>query len=112
MYRPSSSFNVPAQLLKGEYKKVNGINSKTYSPSFEFFCSAKSYGGTEREVNGKLIIEDTIQIETWYHPEITSNDAIRLLDDGSEWEIMNNPEDIERRHHYLKFKVRRMVGNA
>lgn len=111
MYIPSTPFNVKAQVLKGEYKKVNGVNTKTYSPSFEIWVSARSYGGTEREVNGKLVIEDTMQIETWYHPAISSFDAIKLLDDGSEWEILNTPEDIERRHMYLKFKVRRMVGN-
>ena len=112
MYVPKAPFNVKAQLLKGEYKKVNGVNKKTYAPSFEFWVSAKSYGGTERQVNDVLVIEDTLVIESYYHPDIKSGDAIKLLDDGSEWEILNTPENIDRRHLYLKFKVRRMVGNA
>lgn len=112
MYTPSYPFLTPALILKGEYRKVNGVNVKTFTETDLIYVSAKSYGGTEREVNGKLVIEDTMVIETWYHPEITSTDAIKLLDDNSEWEILNSPEDIDRRHQFLKFKVRRIVGNG
>lgn len=112
MYVPKSPFNVKAQLLKGEYKKVNGVTTKTLIPSFEFWVSAKSYGGTEKTINDKLVIEDTLVIETPFHPDIKAADVVRLLDDNSEWEILNTPEDIERRHLYLKFKVRRFTGNG
>lgn len=112
MYTPKGAFNVNAQLLKGEYKKVNGVTTKTYTPSFTFFCSAKSYGGTEKTINDKLVIEDTMIIEAFYHPDITAADVIKLLDDNSEWEILNTPEDIDRRHRYLKMKVRRITGNG
>ena len=112
MYTPKAPFNVRAQLLKAEFKKINGVNTKTYTPSFEFWVSAKSYGGTEKTVNDKLVIEDTLVIETPYHPDISAADNICLLDDMSEWEILNTPEDIERRHLYLKFKVRRIIGNG
>lgn len=74
--------------------------------------SARSYGGTEKELNGKLVILDTMTVECFYTPEITSADGLMLLDDGSKWEIMNNPEDIERRHQFLKFKIQRVVGDA
>lgn len=111
-YRPTSLFSVPAQVLKGEYKKANGVDTKTFTDGDGIFVSAKSYGGSEREVNGRLVIEDTMQVETWYRPDITSVDGIRLLDDGSEWEIINNPENIERRNQWLRFKVRRRAGNV
>lgn len=112
MFRPSSPFTTPAMILKAEYRKVNGVNVKTFTELDLIYVSAKSYGGTETNVNGKITIVDTLNIETWYRPDITSKDVIRLLEDGSEWEIMNTPEDIEFRHQFLKFKVRRMVGNA
>lgn len=105
-------FNVPAQILKGEYQTVNGVKIKTFTDGAQIFVSAKSYGGTEREVNDRLVIVDTLNIETWYRPDITSIDGIRLLDDGSEWEILNNPENIERRNQFLKFKVQRRAGGA
>lgn len=112
MYTPSSLFSTAALILKAEYHKVNGVNTKVFVEGDMIYVSAKSYGGTEREVNGRLVIEDTLQIETWYRPDITSSDVIRLLDDNSEWEIMNNPENIERRNQFLKFKVRRLTGDV
>lgn len=112
MYTPKMPFNVKAQLLKGKFKKINGVNTKTFSPAFEFWVSAKSYGGTEKIINDKYVIEDTLIIETWYHPDITSNDAIKLLDDNSEWEILNTPEDIDRQHKFLKFKIRKIKGDG
>ena len=112
MYKPSSQFAVPAKILKGSHERVNGVSTKTYTDGETIFVSAKSYGGTEKEINGVYVIEDTLVIETWYRPDITSKDRIRLLDDDSEWEILNTPEDIERRHQFLKFKVKRVKGGA
>lgn len=112
MYTPSSPFTTPALILKAEYRKVNGVNVKTFTETDLIYVSAKSYGGTETTVNGKITIVDTLNVETWYRPDITSKDCIRLLDDDSEWEIINTPEDIERRHQFLKFKVQRRSGNA
>lgn len=112
MYRPSSPFTTPAMILGAEYHKVNGVEHKTFVERDMIYVTAKSYGGTEREVNGRLVIEDTLQIETWYRPDITSSDHIRLLDDNSEWEIINEPENIERRNQFLKFKLRRFAGNV
>lgn len=111
-YKPALPFNVPAQIMKAEYRTVNGVGVKVFTDWENIWVSAKSYGGTEREVNGQIVIEDTLSIETWYRSDITSKDCIRLLDDGSEWEIMNNPENIDRRNQYLKFKVKRRVGNV
>lgn len=112
MYKPQQPFNVPARILQCTYEKVNGISTKTFTDGDDFFCSAKSYGGTERIINDKYVIEDTLQIETHYRPDITSSDRIKLLDDDSVWEVMNSPEDIERRHRFLVFKVRRVKGGA
>ena len=112
MYKPSSQFVVPAKILKGSYETINGVKTKTYTEGANIFVSAKSYGGTEKELNGVYVIEDTLVIETWYRPDLQSTDRIRLLDDGSEWEILNTPEDIERRHQFLKFKVKRIKGGA
>lgn len=111
-YTPAMPFNVPARILKGEYVRVNGVKTKRFTDGDVIFVSARSYGGTERTINDKVVIEDTIQIETWYRPDITSIDGLRLLDDDSEWEIVNHPEDIERRHQWLKFKIRRMEGGV
>ena len=111
-YKPSLPYNVPAKIMKGTFNKVNGVNVKTFTEGDFIWVSAKSYGGTEKVINDKYVIADTMQIETWFRPDIKSEDGIKLLDDDSVWEIMNTPEDIDRRHQYLKFKVQRYKGKA
>lgn len=112
MYRPTQPFNVSAKILIPMTRKVNGINQKTFVDCDTFFCSAKSYGGTEKVINNVYVIEDTMQIETYYRPDITADCHIKLLDYDSEWEIISNPENIDRRNQFLVFKVRRIKGGA
>ena len=112
MYKPKRPFNVPAVLLVPEYKKINGVEKKKYSEGIKFFCSVRSFGGTEKVVNDKYVIEDTAEVDTFFYPEIKSNCRVKLLDDGSEWEIINSPENIERRNQFLKFKLKRIKGGV
>jgi hypothetical protein len=47
----------------------------------------------------------------WFNPDIKAADRIKLQD-GSCWEIISDPENIEMRNMYLKFKVQRQNGEA
>lgn len=109
-YKPQLPFNVPAMLLKMSIQKVNGANQPTYTEKTMFFCAAKSYGGTEKVVNGVYVIEDTWQIDTWFNPDFDKGDRIRFLDDNTEFEILASPENINRRGQYMRFKVVRISG--
>ena len=80
--------------------------------SENILCSFKTYGGTEKEVNGVYSVEDTANVETWYRPDITSECRIKLLSTGAVYEIINAPENINMRGKYCKFKVRRINGGA
>lgn len=104
-YQPQVPFNVPCKLLKRAIEKVNGVNQQTYTESDDFMCSAKSYGGTEKVVNGVCVVEDTWIIDTWYNPDFGKGDRIRFLDDNTEYEILASPENINRRGQYMRFKV-------
>lgn len=110
-YMPQVPFSVPAQHLKRETHKINGVNQETFSEGAKFFCAAKSYGGTEKVVNDVYVIEDTWQIDTWYNPDFERGDKIRFLDeknsDGTyrEYSILATPENINRRGQYMRFKV-------
>lgn len=112
MYRPSLPFNVPAQILKTNFKKVNGVEMKEITDGDYIYVSAKSYGGTEQVVNDVYSVVDTMIIETWYRPDITSADRIKIQLDGSIWEILNTPENIDMRNQFLKMKCRRVKGNG
>lgn len=113
-------------LIPKSITQVKGVNKKEY-PTIEealtikdkngnsinlFFGSFKSYGGTERIVNGIYSIEDTANIETWYRPDINSNCRIARANDGAIFDVINEPENINMRNQFLKFKVKRVKGGA
>ena len=77
-----------------------------------FFGSFKTYGGTERDVDGLYSIEDTAIIETWFNPSIKSDCRVKVLQTGNVYEIINEPENVELRNQWLKFKVKRVKGGA
>ena len=100
---------------KKEYPTIEealAIKDKNYNSINLFFGSFKSYGGTERIVNGIYSIEDTANIETWYRPDISSNCRIARANDGAIFDVINEPENINMRNQFLKFKVKRVKGGA
>ena len=92
---------------------INGVTVKTYEPDgIVRFCNFSTYGGTEREVNGLLSVEDTAQMVTWCEPDLKSGDCIRILETNVDYEIIGEPENIELRSQDMTFKVRRVKGGA
>lgn len=112
MYKPSFPYNVKAQILKATTENKRGVVVKSFTEGESFFCSCKAYGGTEKIINDKYVIDDTMIVETYYRNDISGKDKIKLLDDNSEWEILNTPENIDRLNKWLKFKIKRINGGA
>lgn len=111
-YRPSIPFSTPMYLFIPKYVTVKGSTKKVFPETGELiYCSFKSYGGTERTTNDLYMIEDTANIETWFRPDITS-ECVLDTPDGARYEIMNEPENINMRNQFLKFKIRRVKGGA
>ena len=79
---------------------------------FDLYYLYSSTSGTEKNINDVYSIEDTANIETWYRPDIKSDCQIKLADTGAVYEVMNEPENIDMRNQYCKFKVRRVKGGA
>jgi hypothetical protein len=115
MFRPKAAeqMTTPLELQRATYKSVYGVNKKVYEPvEGVIFCNFKTKGGTEKTVNDILVIEDTAEVVTWYRPDITSDCRIKRLTDNALFEIINEPENIEMRNQFLKFKVRRIKGGV
>lgn len=113
-YHPRLPFSTPLYLLVPSYETVKGVPVKTYPDPTDgelIFCTFKTYGGTERNINDIYSIEDTAVIETWFRPDITSECRI-VRTDGATYEIINEPENIELRNQFCKFKVQRVKGGA
>lgn len=117
MSRPpqAASMTTPLKLrVIASKNRINGALVKTYKDAEEpvFMANFKTYGGTERAVNGVYLIEDTASVVTWFRPDIKSDCRIVRLSDGATFEVLNEPEDVEQRHQFLSFKVRRLKGGA
>lgn len=115
MYRPQFPFNTPLYLLIPTYETVKGVRVKKYpetSDDLMIFASFKTYGGTETVKNDALVVEDTAIIETWFRPDIKADCRIVLSDTDKAYEVIGEPENIDMRNQFLKFKVRRVGGGA
>lgn len=113
-YRTQQTYTTPLYFVAPVYAKVNGVQQKTFPETqtrYLFYASFKTYGGTERDVNGLYSIEDTAEVETWYRPDIKSDCRV-ITATGAVYEIINEPENVEMRNQTLKFKVRRIKGGA
>lgn len=119
MYNPmkSISMTTPAKLLTVLEVTVSGGNTrkKQYvdpENADTITVGVKTFGGTEKFVNDRLVLEDTATVVTWYRPDITAGCRLLLLDDNSLWEIIGRPEDVDRRHQYLIIKCRSVSAGA
>lgn len=112
-YKPSVPFNVPMKILVPVTTQSYGVVKKTFSDpetSELFFGSFRTFGGTENVQDGVYTILDTAVIDTWYRPDITADCKIYLCDSGQTYDIISDPEDVQFRHQYLQFKVRKVGG--
>lgn len=115
MYRPieAAQMTTATRLQTPTGSKTLGVNKNTYADvSGVVMVNWKSYGGTETTSNGMLVVEDTAQVVCWYRPDIRANCRLVRLSDGAVYEIIAEPENIEMRNQFLKFKVRRVKGGA
>lgn len=114
-FKPTAPFSVALALLIPTETNVSGVQTKTYPAEkdwIRFNGAFRTYGGTERETNGVIAVEDTAIIETWYRGDITSACRVAVLQTGAQYEILGEPENIELRNQYMRFKVRRIKGGA
>ena len=114
-FRPSAPFSVPMKILQPTTTSVYGVAKKTYTDPADselFYGSFKTFGGTESTSDGVYTLIDTAVIDTWYRPDINAACRIYVCDTQQSYEIISDPEDVELRHQYLQFKVRKVGGKA
>lgn len=113
MYRPNETFTTALFLLIPRYKEGTTTSEKEY-PEIEdgirINASFKTFGGTERKVNELYYIEDTAEVITWYRPDIQSDCEIAVAGTNKIYEIISEPENIDMRNQYIKFKCKRIKG--
>lgn len=116
MYNPKGihDLRTPVKLLIPNYEKYNGVRTLKYPAADKgelIFVNWKTYGGTENNINGIISIVDTAQVTTWFRPDIAV-DCIVELQDGRQYKIISEPENIEMQNKYCVFKVERVKGSG
>ncbi len=117
-FKPSAPFNVPMKLLIPTEQVVTGTTKKVFPLPSEvpddclFFGSFRKFGGTENIQNGVFTIIATAVIDTWYRPDIKANCRIYICETDQVYEVISDPEDINMRHQFLQFKVKKIGGKA
>ena len=115
MYRPNEAaqMTTPFRLQQPVNAVSYGVNTRGWKDvNGVVMANMKTYGGTEKIESGVLSVEDTAQIVCWYRPDITGACRLVRLTDNAAFEILGEPENIEMRNQFLKFKVRRIKGGA
>lgn len=112
-FKPAFPFSTPIELLIPTYTTAKGVPTKTLpATGIRLNASWKTYGGTESDTNGVFTVIDTATVETWYRPDIKSDCLVRLISTGQVYEIIGNPENIDMRNQFCKFKVKAVEGGA
>lgn len=110
-YKPNTPFTVPMHLLIPAYTSVKGTKVKEYpDEGLLFYGSFRTFGGSERLVNGITAVVDTGIVDTWFRPDITAD--CRILISGTAYEVEGTPENINMRNQYLSIRVRAVKGGA
>lgn len=115
-FKPAFPYNTPAYILTPTFTTVKGVAKKSFNDPTEddlIYCSFKTYGGTESLSNDVYTVLDTANVETWFRPDIKAGCKFLLADDMSKaYAVIGEPENINMRNQYLKFKVQRVAGGA
>lgn len=115
-YRPSLPFTVPMYLLVPTTTVKKGVAVKAYPEVKDaelIYCSFKTYGGTESVSNDVMTVLDTANVETWYRPDITASCRLCIADQPTKfYEVIGQPENINLRNQFVKFKVQAVGGGA
>lgn len=112
-YKPSAPFNVAMKLLKPVTTTAYGAVKKSFTAPADadlFYGSFRTFGGTENIKDDVYTIVNTAVVDTWFRPDIKADCQIYLCDTEETYDIISDPEDIDFRHQYLQFKVRKMGG--
>ena len=117
-YRPAEAeqMTTPLKLLipSPNSKIVNGVPVNEFIDAEDpiFLASFKTYGGTEQNINGVYSIRDTASIVCFYRPDIKSNCKIVRLTDNAVFKVLAEPENVDERNQFLKFRVERIKGGV
>ena len=116
MFRPTYPFDVAMKLLIPAVTMVKGTKKKVFPEPKDvedvFFGSFKTFGGTDNFSNDVYTVFSTATIDTWFNPDIKPDCQIYICETEEIYNIINEPENIDMRHQFMKFKVEKVGGKT
>lgn len=108
------NFDTTFKLLIPTTTMVKGVAKKVYPEPEDvetvFYGSFRTYGGTENMSNDVYTVFDTGVIDTWYNPTITTDCKVYICETGEIYDVNSRPENIDMRHQFMQFKVKKVGG--
>lgn len=114
-FKLSGALTTRLMLLIPSYEKAYGVSTSTYpdiADGIEINACFRTFGGTDMDVNGQIVVQKTATIETWFRPDIQSDCRFGIPETGEVYEILGDPEDIEMRHQYMRIRLTQLKGRA
>lgn len=102
-------------LLIPSYTTVQGVPVKTFpavKDGIRINGTFRTFGGTEREVNGLYSVEKTATVDTWFRPDIKSDCRIVVCQTNEVYEILGDPENINMRNQFIRMRLTQVKGQA
>ena len=103
-------FKTKFNVLTPSFEMVLGVQKRTLIKTSELFASVRSFGGTEKIIDGVYSVLKTQVLQTWYRPDVISGVVLEDLN-GERWEIIGDPENINLDNRYLQIKVKKIDGD-
>ena len=103
------------ELLIPSYSVKQGVPVPTFpavGKGIRINGTFKTFGGTDREINGLYSVQKTATVDTWYRPDIKSDCRIAVLQTGEIYEILGDPENIGLRNQYIRLRLTQVKGKA
>jgi len=108
-----SNMITPIKIQIPKTTVVKGVTMKTFEDDDEIFnVSWKSKGGTEKQVDGIVVVEDTVEVTSWFNPKLATNCRVVNLTTNTVYEIYTPVENVDMRFQFCKFKCKSVNGGA
>ena len=113
--KQAKDLRTPARVIVPDIKNQQGKTIKDYAnpkERFDIFCNFKTFGGSEIHNNNVIVVLDTAEVVCWYDPRIKADCRLEMAEGGAQYDIIGEPENIDRANVLCKFKVQRTKGGA
>lgn len=76
----------------------------------DILCEWQNKFGNEKYQAAAINAKDPARIRLWYIPGVNATCRVVRVEDGAEFEIVGEPDDVMNRHQQLEIELKRYVS--